>query len=50
MTPRNFTSFDKKSFLAPGFFVDIGERDLAIAGVDAIDSCLAFPIKASLRS
>jgi hypothetical protein len=33
----------------PSFLVDIWERDFAIAGVDAVDSCLAFSIEASLR-
>jgi|HubBroStandDraft_6_1064221.scaffolds.fasta_scaffold4056937_1 hypothetical protein len=46
---KRFHQLIKKiSFLVPGFFVDIGKRDFAIAGIDAIDSCLAFPIKVSL--
>jgi hypothetical protein len=39
----------RRSFFVPGFFVDIWERDFAVAGVDAIDPCLAFCIKISLR-
>jgi hypothetical protein len=35
-------------FFAPGFFVDIWKRDFAVAGVDAIDSCLALRIKITL--
>jgi hypothetical protein len=49
MTPKEFASLKKELFLAPGFFVDIWERDFAIAGVDALDSGLAFCIKVSLR-
>jgi hypothetical protein len=40
---------EKRLLLAPGFFVDIWKRDFAIAGIDAIDSCLTFCIKVSLR-
>jgi hypothetical protein len=46
---KRFQKLEKESFFAPGFFVDIGKRDFAIAGVDAIDSGLAFCIKVSLR-
>jgi hypothetical protein len=49
MTPKEFASLTKELFFAPGFFVDIGKRDFAVARVDAIDSCLAVSIKISLR-
>jgi hypothetical protein len=49
MTPKDFRSLEKKSFLPPGFFVDVWKRDFAVARVDAIDSCLAVSIKISLR-
>jgi hypothetical protein len=42
MTPKNFTSLENKSFLAPGFFVDVWKRDFAVAGVDAISPGLAL--------
>lgn len=32
----------------PGFFVDIGKRDFAVAGVDAVDSRLTLPIEITL--
>ena len=40
----------RKLFFAPGFFVDIGKCNFAVAGVDAVDSGLAFSIKITLRS
>jgi hypothetical protein len=46
---KEFRSEERESFFAPGFFVDIRERNLAIAGVDAVDSGLAFSVKVALR-
>jgi hypothetical protein len=40
---------EKVSFFMPRFSIDVRERNFAITGVDAIDSCLTFRIKVSLR-
>lgn len=32
----------------PRLFIDIGKRDFAIAGIDAVGSCLAFAIEIAL--
>ena len=41
-------SMEAKLFFAPGFFVDVGKRDFAIALVETIDARLTFSIKISL--
>ena len=48
MTLEKFTRLEKESFFAPRLFVNIGKRDFAIAGIDAVGSCLAFAIEIAL--
>jgi hypothetical protein len=50
MTLEEFTRLEKELFFAPRLFVNIGKRDFAIAGVDAVDSRLTLPIEITLRS
>jgi hypothetical protein len=42
MTREESQSLARNLFLVPGFFVDIWKRNLAVAGVDAVNSCLAL--------
>jgi hypothetical protein len=48
MTLEEFTRMEKELFFAPRLFVNIGKRDFAIAGVDAVDSSLTLPIEIAL--
>lgn len=42
------TSVISKSFLAPGFFVELGKRDFAISLVDSIHPRLALGVQEAL--
>jgi len=45
---EEFTRLEKQLFFVPRLFVNIGKRDFAIAGIDAVDSSLPLPIEIAL--
>jgi hypothetical protein len=44
MTLEELSRLEKELFFVPRLFVNIGKRDFAIAGIDAVDSRLTLPI------